>query len=103
MYQLTSVYGDLGFWFFADSRMLLGTGLPLISLSITNVSYDGIARDKTDQASALINAARNISSSIGVSLISNVIAHREVGAIGNRTLRASLRTLLRITGSHHSR
>lgn len=77
MYQLTNVYGDLDFWFFAHSRMLLGAGLPLIFLSITSASYDGIARDKTDQASALINAARNIGGSIGVSLISNVVAHRE--------------------------
>jgi DHA2 family multidrug resistance protein len=77
MYELTNVYGDLGFWFFAHSRMLLGAGLPLIFLSITNASYNGIARDKTDQASALINAARNIGGSIGVSLISNVVAHRE--------------------------
>jgi hypothetical protein len=30
MYQLTDVYGDLGFWFFAKSHTLLGVGLPLI-------------------------------------------------------------------------
>ena len=42
MYDLTNVYGDLGFWFFARSRMLLGVGLPLIFLSITAASYDGI-------------------------------------------------------------
>jgi DHA2 family multidrug resistance protein len=77
MYDLTNVYGDLGFWFFARSRMLLGVGLPLIFLSITAASYDGIPPEKTDQASALINAARNIGGSIGVSLVSNVLAHRE--------------------------
>ena len=37
----------------------------------------GILPDKTDQASALINAARNIGGSIGISLASNVLAHRE--------------------------
>jgi DHA2 family multidrug resistance protein len=77
MYDLTNVYGDLGFWFFARSRMLLGIGLPLIFLSITAASYDGIPPEKTDQASALINAARNTGGSIGVSLASNVLAHRE--------------------------
>ena len=59
MYGLTDVYGDVGFWFFAQSRMLLGVGLPLIFLSIMTASYDGIPPDKTDQASALINVARN--------------------------------------------
>ena len=77
MYDLTNVYGDLGFWFFARSRMLLGIGLPLIFLSITTASYDGIPPEKTDQASALINAARNTGGSMGVSLASNVLAHRE--------------------------
>jgi DHA2 family multidrug resistance protein len=77
MYDLTNVYADLNFWFFADSRMLLGLGLPLIFLSITTASYAGISPDKTDQASALINAARNTGGSIGVSLVSNVVTHRE--------------------------
>jgi DHA2 family multidrug resistance protein len=77
MYGLTDVYGDLGFWFFARSRMLLGVGLPLIFISITSASYYGIPPDKTDQASALINAARNTGGSIGISLVSNVLTDRQ--------------------------
>jgi MFS transporter, DHA2 family, multidrug resistance protein len=77
MYDLTNVYGDLGFWFLARSRMLLGVGLPLIFLPIMSASYDGIPRDKTDQASALINAARNTGGSIGISLVANVLTDRE--------------------------
>ena len=77
MYSMTSVYGDLGFWFMARSRMLLGLGLPLIFVPIMTASYDGIPPSKTDQASALINAARNTGGSIGVSVVSNVLTHRE--------------------------
>ncbi len=77
MYQLTNVYGDLGFWFFAKSRMVLGIGLPLIFLPIIAASYDGLPPGKTDQASALINAARNTGGSIGASLIANVLTDRE--------------------------
>jgi MFS transporter, DHA2 family, multidrug resistance protein len=76
MYSMTNVYGDLGFWFMARSRMLLGVGLPLIFVPIMAASYDGIEPSKTDQASALINAARNTGSSIGVSIVSNVLTHR---------------------------
>jgi DHA2 family multidrug resistance protein len=76
MYELTNVYGDLGFWFFARSRMLNGAGLPLVFVPIMAASYDGIPPDKTDQASALLNAARNIGGSIGVSLVSNLLSHR---------------------------
>jgi len=77
MCQLTSVYGDLDFWFFARSRMLLGLGLPLIFLPIMTAAYDGIPPTRTDMASALVNMARNTGGSIGVALASNVLAHRE--------------------------
>ena len=46
---------------------------PFPSLS----SYDGIPPNKTYQAAALINAARNTGGSIGVSVVSNVLTHRE--------------------------
>jgi hypothetical protein len=58
MYGLTNVYGDLSFWFFARSRMLLGVGLPLLFLPTLTASYDGVTSGKTDQASALLNAAQ---------------------------------------------
>ncbi|MBZ6078994.1 DHA2 family efflux MFS transporter permease subunit [Microvirga sp. WGZ8] len=77
MYNLTNLYGALDFWFFARSRMYIGIGLPLIFIPITTASYEGIPTDKTDQASALINVARNAGGSIGVSLAQNVLAHRE--------------------------
>jgi len=77
MYQLTVVYGDLDFWFFARTRMALGVGLPLIFIPIIAASYDGIPANRIDMASALINAARNTGGSIGVSLASNLLNHRE--------------------------
>jgi DHA2 family multidrug resistance protein len=77
MYGMTNVYGDLGFWYMAHLRMLLGVGLPLIFVPIMAASFDGIDPSKTDQASAIINAARNTGSSIGVSIVSNVLTHRE--------------------------
>jgi MFS transporter, DHA2 family, multidrug resistance protein len=77
MYALTNVYGDLGFWFMARSRMLFSAAFPLMFIPITAASYDGIPADKIGQASALINAARNTGGSIGISLISNVLWRRE--------------------------
>ena len=77
MYDMTNVYGDLDFWFFARSRMLLSLGLPLVFLPVITASYDGVPPGKTDQASALLNAAKNSGGSLGISLASNVLAHRE--------------------------
>jgi len=77
MYDMTNVYGDLDFWFFVRSRMLLSVGLPLVFLPIITASYNGVRPDKTDQASALLNAARNTGGSIGISLANNVLWDRE--------------------------
>jgi MFS transporter, DHA2 family, multidrug resistance protein len=77
MYRVTNVYSELGFWFLARARMLTGAGLSLVFVSITAASYDGLPAEQTDQASALINAARNTGGSIGISIVSNVLAHRE--------------------------
>jgi MFS transporter, DHA2 family, multidrug resistance protein len=76
MYVLTSLTPDLDFWFFAKSRILLGVGLPFIFLPIMGASYDGLPPGKTDEASALLNAARNTGGSIGVAIANNVLAHR---------------------------
>ena len=80
--RLWHVYADepvreLDFDFFALSRMVVGLGLPFMFIPITVASYDGIAAAKTDQASALINLARNFGGSIGVSLSQTVLAQRE--------------------------
>jgi MFS transporter, DHA2 family, multidrug resistance protein len=77
MYDMTNVYRDLGFWYMARLRMLFGIGLPMIFVPIMTASFDGIPPSLTDQASALINAARNTGGSIGVSIVSNVLTHRE--------------------------
>ena len=76
MYDMTNVYGDLDFWFMAHSRMLFGVGIPLVFIPITAASYDGVPPGKTDQASAMLNAARNTGGSIGISLVQNVLWDR---------------------------
>jgi len=77
MVYLTNITPDANFSFFMESRFYLGVGLPLIFIPITAASYDGLKSDQTDQASALINAARNTGGSIGVCIATNVLAHRE--------------------------
>ncbi|WP_375464889.1 DHA2 family efflux MFS transporter permease subunit [uncultured Methylobacterium sp.] len=76
LYNLTWLYGDSTFWFFGLSRIYIGIGIPLTFLSVTSASYEGLKKDQTDQASALINVARNVGGSLGVSLAQNVLAYR---------------------------
>jgi MFS transporter, DHA2 family, multidrug resistance protein len=57
--------------------MLLSLGLPLVFLPIITASYKGVPPGQTDQASALLNAARNTGGSIGISLANNVLWDRD--------------------------
>jgi DHA2 family multidrug resistance protein len=77
MFDMTRINSEVDFWFFAVSRMLLSVGLPFVFIPILTASFAGIPHNKTDMASALINMARNIGGSIGISLANNVLAHRQ--------------------------
>ena len=77
MWHLTGLDGDITYSYAAWSRIFLGIGLPLLFLPVTTASYDGVPPDKTNQASALINVARNIGGSMGVALAQTILAQRQ--------------------------
>ncbi|MDB5655559.1 MAG: putative multidrug resistance protein [Tardiphaga sp.] len=77
MWHLTGLNGDITYGYAAMSRIFLAIGLPFLFLPVTTASYDGIPPDKTNQASALINVARNIGGSMGVALAQTMLAQRQ--------------------------
>jgi MFS transporter, DHA2 family, multidrug resistance protein len=77
MWNLTGLNGDITYGYAAMSRVILGVGLPFLFLPVTTASYDGIPPDKTNQASALINVARNVGGSMGVALSQTMLAQRQ--------------------------
>src|SRR5258708_28753166 len=77
MCAVTGLTGDLTSGYVAWPRGMLGCGLPSLFLPITTASYDGVPPDKTNQASALINVARNLGGSMGVALSQTVLAQRQ--------------------------
>ena len=77
MWHLTGITGDISYGYAAMSRVYLAIGLPLLFLPITTASYDGVPPDKTNQASALINVARNLGGSMGVALSQTVLQQRQ--------------------------
>jgi DHA2 family multidrug resistance protein len=74
LWHLTSLYPDATFRFFAYARIFLMIGLPFLFIPISTAAYVGLPPDKTNQASSLINVARNIGGSVGVSLSNTVLA-----------------------------
>lgn len=77
MWHLTGLTGDITYGYAALSRVFLAIGLPFLFLPVTTASYDGVPPDKTNQASALINVARNIGGSMGVALAQTMFAQRQ--------------------------
>ncbi|MGO4637121.1 DHA2 family efflux MFS transporter permease subunit [Mesorhizobium sp. 2RAF45] len=74
LWHLTTLSGDAGFSYFVYARIFITIGLPFLFIPISTAAYVGLPPQKTNQASALINVARNIGGSIGVSLSNTVIA-----------------------------
>jgi DHA2 family multidrug resistance protein len=77
MWHLTGLTGDITYGYAAISRVMLGCGLPFLFLPVTTASYDGVPPDRTNQASALINVARNLGGSMGVALSQTMLAQRQ--------------------------
>src|SRR5262249_37041767 len=76
MWHLTSLTPDASFSFFAWARSYQMIGMPFLFIPITTASYADLPPEKTNQASALINVARNLGGSIGVSMAITELAQR---------------------------
>jgi DHA2 family multidrug resistance protein len=74
MFYMTSLSGDAGFSFYAWARVFQTVGLPFVFISITSASYHGLPPEKTSEASSLINVARNVGGSIGISVATAMLA-----------------------------
>ena len=76
MWYSTSLTPDASFDYFGWVRVYQMVGLPFLFIPINSVAYDGLPPDKTNQASALMNIARNLGGSIGISVANVVLAQR---------------------------
>lgn len=77
MWHLTSLSPDANFGFFAWARVFQTVGLPFMFIPILSSSYAGLPQNQTDQASALINVARNVGGSTGISIANTVLTNSE--------------------------
>jgi MFS transporter, DHA2 family, multidrug resistance protein len=76
MWYSTSLVPDASIGYFAWLRAYQMVGLPFLFIPISTVGYDGLPPDKTNQASSLINVARNLGGSVGISLANAELARR---------------------------
>jgi DHA2 family multidrug resistance protein len=76
MWYSTSLVPDASFGYFATVRVFQTIGMPFMFIPINSVAYDGLPVQKTAEGSALINVARNLGGSIGVSLANTELVQR---------------------------
>jgi len=74
---MTNFYLDMSFRQIMFARMAQAASLPFLFIPINAMAFRRITPDKTNNASALINLARNFGGSIGISLTSTMLTRRE--------------------------
>jgi MFS transporter, DHA2 family, multidrug resistance protein len=68
---------DMTFGNAAMARLIQSSGLPFLFIPITTVAYVGLAPNESNQASAMMNVARNLGGTIGISSAQILLARRQ--------------------------
>jgi DHA2 family multidrug resistance protein len=76
MWYTTTINADTSFGWFEWLRVCQVATLPLLFVPINTVAYADLRPQDTGQGSSLINVARNLGGSIGISLASTMLAQR---------------------------
>jgi MFS transporter, DHA2 family, multidrug resistance protein len=74
---MTSFYLGVSFRFMMATRMLQAVSLGLLFVPLNTIAFKGVAPAQINNASALINLARNYGGSIGISFASTLLTRRE--------------------------
>ena len=83
LFLMMRISPEVDFTWVVLMRMFQMTGLPLIFIPITTLSYVGVPAERSNQVSSISNFARNLGGSIGVSfLVSFVARHRQISRAG---------------------
>jgi DHA2 family multidrug resistance protein len=74
LWNMSHFSADISFADAAMGRLYQAVALPFLFVPINAVAYQGLPRDKTAQASSLLNVARNLGGSIGISAAQSMLA-----------------------------
>ena len=74
---MTNFYLGISFGWLVLARMLQAASLAFLFIPINTLAFRDVPSGKTDNASALINLARNFGGSIGISFTSTMLTRRE--------------------------
>ena len=76
MFYFTGLDASVSYRQIVEARIYQTLGLAFLFIPLTSIAYIGVPANKTDQVSALINLARNVGGSVGISLMTTWLARR---------------------------
>jgi len=74
LWNMSHFSADIAFNDAAIGRLWQAVALPFLFVPINAVAYQGLPRESTAQASSLLNVARNLGGSIGISMSQSMLA-----------------------------
>ena len=77
LWNMTQLDTQMSFADAAMARLWQALGIPFMFVPLITVAYVGLPRSASNQASALLNVARNIGGSIGISAVQAFLATRQ--------------------------
>lgn len=76
LWHMTGFNLQMDYWHIAQARMLQAAGLAFLFVPINAAAYVSVPREKNNNASALINLARNMGGSFGIAFVATYLAQR---------------------------
>jgi DHA2 family multidrug resistance protein len=76
LFHMSSINLTIDFHTAMMYRVYQSAGLALLFVPITTMAYVGVPPEKNNTVSAMVNLARNIGASVGISMVTTVIARR---------------------------
>jgi DHA2 family multidrug resistance protein len=76
LWNMSHLDTQLSFYSAAVARAFQSMGLPFLFVPITTIAYVGLKPNESNQASALMNVARNLGGTIGISTVQTMLAQR---------------------------
>ena len=76
LYIMTGWNGAISFGDASQARLISAMGLPFLFIPINTAAYVGLPPDQTNQASALLNVARNLGGTFGIATAQAMLIER---------------------------
>ncbi|HTX24756.1 MAG TPA: DHA2 family efflux MFS transporter permease subunit [Steroidobacteraceae bacterium] len=77
LWHMTHLNAQMSFAQAAWARLWQVIGIPFMFIPLTDAAYVGLPRERTGQATAIMNVMRNLGGSIGISMVQTLLADRQ--------------------------